>query len=77
MVLRKKNNQITFLHVYHHVSMFWLFWLCTRTQPVGHLWFGPWINCVIHMFMYYYYACTAAGVKVWWKTWMTRMQLVC
>lgn len=26
-ILRKKNNQITFLHVYHHTSMFVLWWI--------------------------------------------------
>ena len=25
-ILRKKNNQISFLHVYHHASMFPIWW---------------------------------------------------
>lgn len=29
-ILRKKNNQITFLHVYHHVSMFFLWWIAAK-----------------------------------------------
>ena len=26
-VLRKKNNQISFLHVYHHATMFPIWWI--------------------------------------------------
>ena len=26
-VLRKKNNQISFLHVYHHATMFPIWWM--------------------------------------------------
>ena len=29
-ILRKKNNQITFLHVYHHVSMFFIWWIAAK-----------------------------------------------
>ena len=29
-VLRKKNSQISFLHVYHHSSMIVLWWLTVR-----------------------------------------------
>lgn len=26
-ILRKKNNQVSFLHVYHHCTMFTLWWI--------------------------------------------------
>lgn len=32
-VLRKKNNQISFLHVYHHVSTLLMVWLFIRSGP--------------------------------------------
>lgn len=34
-VLRKKNNQITFLHVYHHSAMPFWYWLGAKFVPGG------------------------------------------
>lgn len=35
-ILRKKENQITFLHVYHHAGMIIVTWVGTRYLPGGH-----------------------------------------
>ena len=35
MVVRKKNNQITFLHVFHHASMFNIWWWVMTFIPAG------------------------------------------
>lgn len=35
MVLRKKNNQISFLHVFHHVVMLNVWWWCMMFLPGG------------------------------------------
>ena len=29
-ILRKKNSQITFLHVYHHVTMPFIWWIAIK-----------------------------------------------
>lgn len=34
-VLRKKNNQVTFLHVYHHAAMPFWYWLGAKFVPGG------------------------------------------
>jgi len=34
-ILRKKNNQLTFLHVYHHSTMFSLWWIGIKWVPSG------------------------------------------
>jgi elongation of very long chain fatty acids protein 4 len=34
-ILRKKNNQVTFLHVYHHVTMIFNWWMAAKYIPVG------------------------------------------
>lgn len=34
-VLRKKTSQITFLHVYHHASMFNIWWCVLNWIPCG------------------------------------------
>ncbi|KAG0195576.1 hypothetical protein BGX28_001063, partial [Mortierella sp. GBA30] len=35
MVLKKNNRQISFLHVYHHCSIFTIWWLVTFVAPNG------------------------------------------
>lgn len=35
MVLRKKNEQITFLHVFHHASMLNIWWWTLMFIPGG------------------------------------------
>ncbi|KAJ4441402.1 hypothetical protein ANN_11257 [Periplaneta americana] len=32
-ILRKKNNQVTFLHVYHHAGMIMIAWIIARYVP--------------------------------------------
>jgi len=34
-VVRKKNNQVSFLHVYHHASMFSLGWIGVKWVAGG------------------------------------------
>jgi elongation of very long chain fatty acids protein 4 len=35
MVFKKNNRQISFLHVYHHSSIFTIWWLVTLVAPNG------------------------------------------
>jgi hypothetical protein len=35
MVLRCKNAQLSFLHVYHHVLMIWAWWVVCKFHPGG------------------------------------------
>jgi len=78
-VVRKKNNQISFLHVYHHVSMLILQWCLLKFVPGGMSYFGPFINSFIHAVMYAYYMLSAFGPHMqkylWWKKYLTRMQM--
>ena len=34
-ILRKKDNQVTFLHVYHHATMILNWWMAAKYIPVG------------------------------------------
>lgn len=80
MVLRKKFNQITFLHVYHHTIMVFIGWLFTAYSPGGHVIYFGIINCFVHVIMYSYYLVTALypeyGRSAWWKKHLTQMQMV-
>ncbi|XP_039614652.1 elongation of very long chain fatty acids protein 7a isoform X1 [Polypterus senegalus] len=79
-VLRKKNSQISFLHVYHHSIMPYTWWFGVRFAPGGLGTFHALVNCVVHVIMYTYYGVSAMGPTyqkyLWWKKYLTTIQLV-
>lgn len=79
-VLRKKNNQLTFLHVYHHSTMVLCWWLAVKYVPVGQTFFAAMINSFIHFLLYIYYGLSSVGPQMqkylWWKKYLTTFQLV-
>ena len=79
-VLRKKNAQITFLHVYHHTGMVLLGWGGTKYIAGGHGIFVGLINSVVHAVMYFYYLLSVVKPEykksVWWKKYITQLQMV-
>lgn len=79
-VLRKKQGQITFLHVFHHSFMPWTWWWGVTLTPAGGMGsFHAMVNATVHVIMYTYYALSAAGPRfhkyLWWKKYMTAIQL--
>ncbi|CAG8742759.1 19177_t:CDS:2 [Racocetra persica] len=44
MVLKKNNHQISFLHVYHHASIFIIWWWVTYVAPTGEAYFSAALN---------------------------------
>ncbi|XP_037070347.1 elongation of very long chain fatty acids protein 4-like isoform X2 [Pollicipes pollicipes] len=78
-VLRKKNSQITFLHVYHHSTMFLLWWIGMRWVAGGSAFVGAMLNSFVHVLMYLYYGLSAIGPRLqpylWWKKYLTMLQL--
>ncbi|XP_030337413.1 elongation of very long chain fatty acids protein 2 [Strigops habroptila] len=78
-VLRKKSSQITFLHVYHHATMFNIWWCVLNWIPCGQSFFGPTLNSFIHVLMYSYYGLSVIPSMrkyLWWKKYLTQAQLV-
>lgn len=55
MVLRGKWGQFSFLHTYHHVSIFLTYWWVTNTAHTGDTWFPVLLNSLVHAVMYFYY----------------------
>lgn len=54
-VLRKKQNQVTFLHIYHHISVFLLLWLTIKISAGDMELFVMVLNLYVHVVMYVYY----------------------
>lgn len=50
-ILRKKNNQVSFLHVYHHCTMFTLWWIGIKWVAGGQgkrlRIVSPWVTVLI------------------------------
>merc|ERR1712113_1196706 len=65
-----------YMHVYHHfyvVFMAWLWLDHVQSLQFGGLMF----NTIVHVVMYYYYYLLARGVKkIWWKNYVTKLQIV-
>jgi elongation of very long chain fatty acids protein 7 len=80
-VLRKKDSQITFLHLYHHSIVPLLCWLCLKVNPLAPIvrLFGV-CNTLIHVVMYLYYALASFGPGIqkylWWKKYITQLQIL-
>lgn len=75
-VLRKKDRQVSFLHLYHHTVMPIVSWGCVKFMPGGHGTFIGFVNSFVHIPMYAYYMLTAMGyTHLWWKPLVTRLQL--
>lgn len=79
-VLRKKKEQVTFLHVFHHSIVPIFCWIGIKLAPGGPNGFFPLVNSFIHVIMYSYYALTTFGPRVqpylWWKKYLTRLQMI-
>ncbi|EIW86714.1 GNS1/SUR4 membrane protein [Coniophora puteana RWD-64-598 SS2] len=73
--LALKKKPLPFLHVFHHSATA----LLCFTQLNGKTsvsWVVISLNLTVHVIMYYYYYATAGGAKIWWKKYLTTMQIV-
>ncbi|KAI5643775.1 GNS1/SUR4 family domain-containing protein [Phthorimaea operculella] len=79
-VLRKKDNQISTLHIFHHTLMPFAAWMGLTFAPGGHGTFVGWINTFVHIIMYGYYLVAGLGPEyqkyLWWKKHLTALQLI-
>uniref|UniRef100_A0A5F8GGY1 Elongation of very long chain fatty acids protein n=1 Tax=Monodelphis domestica TaxID=13616 RepID=A0A5F8GGY1_MONDO len=79
-ILRKKDGQVTFLHVFHHSVLPWSWWWGVKVAPGGMGSFHAMVNSSVHVIMYLYYGLSALGPAaqpyLWWKKHMTAIQLI-
>ncbi|THV04953.1 GNS1/SUR4 membrane protein [Dendrothele bispora CBS 962.96] len=70
-----KKKPLAFLHVFHHSATA----LLCYSQLEGKTsisWTVITLNLSVHVLMYYYYYATAGGAKIWWKKYLTMMQII-
>eukprot|EP01114_Cavostelium_apophysatum_P022692 TRINITY_DN8297_c0_g1_i1.p1 TRINITY_DN8297_c0_g1~~TRINITY_DN8297_c0_g1_i1.p1 ORF type:complete len:331 (+),score=60.86 TRINITY_DN8297_c0_g1_i1:32-994(+) len=73
LIMRKKP--VSFLHVFHHFVTAFLCWLGLYDEQ-GIQWTVIALNGTVHVFMYYYYLMVSFNKDVWWKKYLTTMQIV-
>ncbi|GMH50062.1 hypothetical protein TrLO_g5080 [Triparma laevis f. longispina] len=91
IVIGKKWNQLSFLHVYHHTTIFLFYWLNSRVNFDGDIYLTIVLNGLIHTVMYTYYFVSmhtkipaklandgksGTSVPIWWKSVLTMQQMV-
>ena len=54
IIMGKKWKQLSFLHVYHHMSVFSFYWLNARVNYDGDIYLTIVLNGAIHTIMYTY-----------------------
>lgn len=75
ILLALRNKPIPFLHWYHHSATLILCW----SQLVGQSciqWLPIIINLFIHIIMYAYYALVGMRIEIWWKKYLTTLQII-
>ncbi|XP_077284768.1 very long chain fatty acid elongase AAEL008004-like [Arctopsyche grandis] len=79
-ILRKKNDQVSTLHVIHHGVMPMSVWFGVKFTPGGHSTFFGLLNTFVHIVMYSYYLFSALGPQfqkyLWWKKYLTALQMI-
>ncbi|XP_003746876.1 elongation of very long chain fatty acids protein 7 [Galendromus occidentalis] len=79
-ILRKKQRQITFLHIFHHVMVVCVSWASAIYGLTNLVIFTLCLNSCVHAIMYAYYFLSTLGPAVqkhlWWKKHLTKVQIV-
>ncbi|KAJ3154644.1 hypothetical protein HDU89_007882 [Geranomyces variabilis] len=73
LVLKKKP--LIFLHWYHHAIVILMVWSWIHYGIVFSA-LGTIANTGVHVFMYYYYFRSSLGGRVWFKRYLTALQIV-
>ncbi|GFY41949.1 elongation of very long chain fatty acids protein AAEL008004 [Trichonephila inaurata madagascariensis] len=79
-ILRKKESQISTLHVFHHSLVPITLWFGIKYGAGGYNSIFAFLNSFVHTWMYLYYGLSALGPSfqkyLWWKKYLTILQMV-
>merc|ERR1719313_1761624 len=69
IILRKKSEQLSFLHLWHHATILLVWGWVVNTWPTKEeggsaaYAYGAWVNAIVHVIMYFYYGVTALNIR--------------
>lgn len=83
MLLKGNYSQVSVLHVYHHVSISFIWWVIAYVAPGGDAYYSVFLNSLVHVIMYSYYGLAALLGKdakkrrkyLWWGQYLTMFQM--
>jgi fatty acid elongase 3 len=70
-----KQKQPPFLHTWHHCTTLTVVW-ATVTTEISIQWLSIGANAFVHIFMYCYYFLASLEFPVWWKRYLTKLQII-
>lgn len=76
IILGKKWTQLSFLHVYHHATIFLMYWVNVNVGYDGDIYLTIVLNGLIHTIMYTYYFVSMHSRDIWWKKYLTMCQMI-
>lgn len=88
IILGNKHKQFTFLHQYHHITIYLVYWLNVNLSYDADIYLTITLNAFIHTIMYIYYLISMHLPKdidkrtgrskygIWWKKYLTMIQMV-
>jgi fatty acid elongase 3 len=74
LLLCLRGKQTPFIHLYHHAMTVFFAFLHLHEQTCI-AWTMPILNLAVHVMLYAYFALHEMGVRVWWKRYLTLMQV--
>nr|AHG94992.1 delta-9 fatty acid elongase [Pythium aphanidermatum] len=75
IVVGKKWKQLSVLHVYHHLTVLFVYYVVFRVGYDADSYQSIVLNGFVHTIMYTYYFVSAHTRNIWWKKYLTIMQL--
>ncbi|OSX76321.1 hypothetical protein BU14_0197s0017 [Porphyra umbilicalis] len=76
MVFEGRWRQLSFLHVYHHLSILSYWFAILWIAPGSDAYFSLAGNSFIHVLMYSYYLLASFNITPWWKYYITYCQIL-
>lgn len=76
MIFEGRLRQVSFLHVYHHLTILSYWFTILWMSPGSDAYFSLAGNSYIHVLMYGYYLLSSFGYSPWWKYYITKAQIL-
>lgn len=76
IVARGSWAQFSFLHIYHHISIYLVYWLNVNSGFDGDIYFTIVLNSFVHFVMYSYYFMSLIGKPLKNKQIITQLQML-